>query len=135
MSQEQTLSIIKPDAVAKGVMGRILSRFEEAGLSIRHCQLLQLSQQQAERFYAEHQGKSFYPRLIDFMTSGPVLVSVLEGEQAIDRHRQILGATDPEQAAAGSIRSLFGSAMPANAAHGSDAPASAKREIAFFFDQ
>ncbi len=133
MTQERTLSIIKPDAVAKQAIGRILHRFEEAGLQIEQCKMLSLSHEQAQSFYAEHQGKSFYPRLIEFMASGPVLVSVLRGEQAIERHRQILGATDPQQAAAGTVRALFGSEMPANAVHGSDSPTSAEREISFFF--
>lgn len=133
MTLERTFSIIKPDAVRQNAIGRILSRFEEAGLRIVQTKMLQLSTQQAEAFYAEHEGKAFYQRLVDFMTSGPVLVTVLEGEQAVSAHRAILGATDPSEAAPGTLRALFGSTMPANAVHGSDSTDSAAREIAFFF--
>lgn len=133
MALERTLSIIKPDAVAKNLLGAIYNRFETAGLRIVAARMVQLSVEQAQGFYAEHEGKPFYDSLVEFMTSGPCMVSVLEGEAAIRRHREILGATDPRQALAGTLRADFAEATPANAVHGSDSPESASREIAFFF--
>lgn len=133
MAVEQTLSIIKPDAVAKNVIGEIYSRFERAGLQIVAAKMLQLSREQAEGFYAEHRERPFFAPLVAFMTSGPVLVQVLQGEEAVRRHREILGATNPAQAAAGTIRADYAQSVDANAAHGSDAVASAQREIAYFF--
>jgi nucleoside-diphosphate kinase len=133
MAVERTLSIIKPDAVAKNVIGQIYSRFEQAGLRIVAAKMLRLSRAQAEGFYAEHKGRPFFPALIDFMTSGPVTVQVLEGENAVARHRELMGATNPQNAAAGTIRADFADSIDANAVHGSDATASAAREIAYFF--
>jgi nucleoside-diphosphate kinase len=133
MAIEQTLSIIKPDAVAGHHVGQIYARFEQAGLSIVAAKLVQLSTQQVAAFYAEHLGRPFYHPLVTFMQSGPVMVSVLQGEDAIALHRSLLGATNPKDAVAGSIRADFGSGAPQNAAHGSDSAESAAREIAFFF--
>lgn len=133
MAVERTLSIIKPDAVAKNVIGQIYSRFEQAGLRIVAARMLRLSRSQAEGFYAEHKGRPFFPALIDFMTSGPVTVQVLEGENAVAAHRDLMGATNPQNAAPGTIRADFAESIDANAVHGSDAPASAAREIAYFF--
>jgi len=133
MALERTLSIIKPDAVAKNLIGTIYNRFETAGLKIVAAKMVHMNIEQAQGFYAEHEGKPFFDGLVEFMTSGPCLVSVLEGESAIRRHREILGATDPKQALAGTVRADFAKATPANAAHGSDSPESASREMAFFF--
>lgn len=133
MAVERTLSIIKPDAVAKNVIGEIYSRFEKAGLSIVAARMLRLSREQAEGFYAEHKGRPFFPALIDFMTSGPVTVQVLEGENAILKNRELMGATNPKNAEPGTIRADFADSIDANAVHGSDSPASATREIAYFF--
>lgn len=133
MSVERTLSIIKPDAVAKNVIGQILSRFEQAGLTIVAAKMLQLSRTQAEGFYAEHKERPFFKDLVDFMTSGPVVVQVLEGENAILKNRELMGATNPKEAAAGTIRADFASSIDANAVHGSDSAAAATREIAYFF--
>jgi len=133
MAVERTLSIIKPDAVAKNVIGQIYSRFEQAGLRIVAAKMLRLSREQAEGFYAEHKGRPFFPALIDFMTSGPVTVQVLEGENAVLKNRELMGATNPQNAEAGTIRADFADSIDANAVHGSDAPASAAREIAYFF--
>ena len=133
MATERTLSIIKPDAVAKNVVGQILSRFESAGLHIIACKMQQLSQEQAEGFYAEHSERPFFNDLVAFMTSGPVSVQVLEGENAIMTNRDLMGATNPEEAAAGTIRADFAESIDANAAHGSDSSDSAAREIAYFF--
>ena len=133
MSIERTLSIIKPDAVAKNAIGEILSRFERSGLRIVAAKMLRLSEAGAGGFYAEHKGRPFYPALIEFMTSGPVLVQVLEGENAVARNRELMGATNPKEAAPGTIRADFASSIDANAVHGSDSPASAAREIAYFF--
>lgn len=133
MALQRTFSILKPDAVAKNAIGAIYSRFEQAGLRIVAAKMVQLSREQAEGFYAEHQGKVFYEPLIAFMTSGPIMVQVLEGENAVSRHREVLGATNPAQAEAGTVRADFGSGMPPNAAHGSDSIESASREIAYFF--
>ena len=133
MSVEQTLSIIKPDAVAKNVTGQINSRFEAAGLQIVAQKMLRLSDELAGGFYAEHKERPFYPDLVAFMTSGPVIVQVLEGEGAILKNRELMGATNPAEAAAGTIRADFANSIDANAVHGSDSPASAAREIAYFF--
>lgn len=133
MGVERTLSIVKPDAVAKNVIGEICSRFEKAGLRIVAAKMLRLSREQAEGFYAEHKGRPFFPALVDFMTSGPVTVQVLEGEGAIAKNRELMGATNPKDAEPGTIRADFAESIDANAVHGSDSPASAEREIAFFF--
>ena len=133
MALQQTLSIIKPDAVAKNHIGEINARFEAAGLRIVAARMLRLSEALAGGFYAEHRERPFFPALIEVMTSGPVLVQVLEGEDAIARNRELMGATNPKEAAAGTIRADFASSIDANAVHGSDSPASAEREIAYFF--
>jgi nucleoside-diphosphate kinase len=133
MSVEQTLSIIKPDAVAKNVTGQINARFEAAGLQIVAQKMLRLSDDVAGGFYAEHKERPFYPDLVSFMTSGPVVVQVLEGEGAILKNRELMGATNPAEADAGTIRADFANSIDANAVHGSDSPASAAREIAYFF--
>ena len=133
MAVERTLSIIKPDAVAKNVIGQIYSRFESAGLRIVAAKMLTLSQAQAQGFYAEHSERSFFGHLVSFMTSGPVVVQVLEGEKAVAKNRDLMGATNPKEAAAGTIRADFADSIDANAVHGSDSQASAAREIAFFF--
>ncbi|MEX1033422.1 MAG: nucleoside-diphosphate kinase [Cellvibrionaceae bacterium] len=133
MANERTLSIIKPDAVAKNVIGKIYSRFEDAGLTIVAAKMLQLSREQAEGFYAEHRERPFFQDLVAFMTSGPVVVQVLEGDNAIAMNRDLMGATNPEEAAPGTIRADFASSIDANAVHGSDSGASAEREIAYFF--
>ena len=132
MSVEQTLSIIKPDAVAKNVTGQINLRFEAAGLQIVAQKMLRLSDELAGGFYAEHKERPFYPDLVAFMTSGPVVVQVLEGEGAILKNRELMGATNPAEADAGTIRADFAKSIDANAVHGSDSPASAAREIAYF---
>ena len=133
MSVEQTLSIIKPDAVAKNVTGQINARFEAAGLQIVAQKMLRLADELAGGFYAEHKERPFYPALVEFMTSGPVVVQVLEGEGAILKNRELMGATNPAEADAGTIRADFAKSIDANAVHGSDSPASAAREIAYFF--
>ena len=133
MSVEQTLSIIKPDAVARNVTGQINSRFEAAGLQIVAQKMLRLSDELAGGFYAEHKARPFYPDLVAFMISGPVVVQVLEGEGAIFKNRELMGATNPADADAGTIRADFAKSIDANAVHGSDSPASAVREIAYFF--
>ena len=133
MASERTLSIIKPDAVAKNVVGQILSRFEAAGLKVVALKMQQLSQEQAEGFYAEHSERPFFKDLVAFMTSGPVSVQVLEGENAIITNRDLMGATNPKEAAAGTIRADFAESIDANAAHGSDSAESAAREVAYFF--
>ena len=133
MTTERTLSIIKPDAVSKNVIGDIISRFEKGGLRIAAARLMQLSQKQAEQFYAIHKERPFFAALVSFMSSGPVLVQVLEGENAIAKNRQIMGATNPKDAAPGTIRADFADSIDHNAVHGSDAPETAKEEIAFFF--
>jgi len=130
---EQTLSIIKPDAVAKNVVGKILSRFEEAGLRIAATKKIQLSRADAEAFYAVHSERPFFGELVDFMVSGPVVVSVLEGENAVAKNRELMGATDPKEAAPGTIRADFAESIDANAVHGSDSLENAEIEIAFFF--
>ncbi len=134
MAVERTLSIIKPDAVAKNVIGEIISRFENGGLQVVAAKMLQLSNERAGGFYAEHEGKPFFEPLMEFMTSGPVVVQVLEGENAIARNRELMGATNPKEADAGTIRADFAESIDANAVHGSDSPASAEREIGYFFD-
>lgn len=133
MAVERTFSIVKPDAVAKNVVGEIYSRFEKNGLSIVASKMLRLSKAQAEGFYAEHNGRPFFPDLIEFMTSGPVTVQVLEGDNAILKNRELMGATNPKEADAGTIRADFAESIDANAVHGSDSPESAIREIAYFF--
>ncbi len=133
MGVERTLSIVKPDAVAKNVIGEIYSRFENAGLRIVGAKMLRLSREQAEGFYAEHKGRPFFPALVEFMTSGPVTVQVLEGEGAVSKNRELMGATNPKEAEAGTIRADFAESIDANAVHGSDSTESAAREIAFFF--
>ncbi len=133
MAVERTLSIIKPDAVGKDIIGKIYSRFETNGLRIVAAKMLRLSDTVAGGFYAEHAGRPFYPALIEFMTSGPVVVQVLEGENAIARNRELMGATNPQEADEGTIRADFATSIDANAVHGSDSPESAVREIAYFF--
>ena len=133
MAVERTLSIIKPDAVANNVIGRILTRFEAAGLKIVAARMLQLSRRDAEGFYAVHRERPFFKDLVDFMTSGPVMVQVLEGENAVQKNRDLMGATDPGKAAKGTIRADFAQSIDANAVHGSDGPDTAKVEIACFF--
>ncbi len=135
MAIERTLSIIKPDAVAKNVIGQIESRFENAGLKIVEMQLKQLSKEEAEGFYAEHKERPFFADLVSFMISGPVVVQALEGENAILANRDLMGATNPKEAAAGTIRADFAESIEANAVHGSDSAASAAREIAYFFSK
>jgi len=130
---ERTLSIIKPDAVAKNIVGQIYARFEGAGLSIVAARMMHLSKAQAEGFYAVHRERPFFRDLVKFMTSGPIMVQVLEGDGAIQRNRELMGATDPKQAAAGTIRADFADSIDANAVHGSDGPATAATEIAYFF--
>jgi nucleoside-diphosphate kinase len=133
MAKERTLSIIKPDAVKKGVTGQILAMLEHAGLRIVATRMMHLSETQARAFYAVHKERPFYPSLVEFMTSGPVVVSVLEGENAIAKNREVMGATNPANAAEGTIRKKFASNIEQNAVHGSDAPETAKVEVAFFF--
>lgn len=133
MTVERTLSIIKPDAVSKNVIGEIYSRFEKAGLQVVASRMMHLTEEQAGEFYAEHKERPFYGDLVSFMTSGPVQVQVLEGENGIAVHRDVMGATNPAEAAAGTIRADFASSIDENACHGSDATESAAREIEFFF--
>ena len=133
MNIERTLSIIKPDAVSKNVIGKILSRFEDNGLKIVAGKLVSLSEELASGFYAEHEGKTFFPALIEFMTSGPVFIQVLEGDNAIAKNRELMGNTNPEDAAPGTIRADFAISIDANAVHGSDSANSAEREINYFF--
>jgi len=134
MAVERTLSIVKPDAVAKGATGEILRRIQAAGLEIIALKMLRLTEPQARGFYAVHKARPFYADLVAFMTSGPVVVSVLEGENAIARYRELMGATNPEKAAEGTIRKAFASDIEKNAVHGSDAPETARVEIAYFFN-
>ncbi|MFN7752027.1 MAG: nucleoside-diphosphate kinase [Pseudomonadota bacterium] len=133
MAVERTLSIIKPDAVAKNVIGEIYSRFEKAGLRVVAARMTRLSTEQAARFYAVHMERPFFGDLVKFMTSGPVMIQVLEGEEAIARNRDLMGATDPKKAAPGTIRADFADSIDANAVHGSDGADTAANEIAFFF--
>jgi len=135
MAVEKTFSIIKPNAVAKNAIGDIVSRFEKAGLQVVASRMVHLSQKEAQGFYAEHEGKPFYNELVEFMTSGPVVVQVLKGENAILQNRELMGATNPAEAAAGTIRADFADSFTANAVHGSDAPDTAAREIAYFFTE
>jgi len=133
MAIEQTLSIIKPDAVSKNVIGKIYARFEDVGLKIVAAKMLHLSKSQAEAFYAVHKERPFFGELVDFMTTGPVMVQVLSGEDAVMKNREIMGATNPKEAAAGTIRADFADSIDANAVHGSDSLDNAKQEIEFFF--
>ena len=135
MAIERTLSIVKPDAMAKGVAGEILRRFEEAGLRIIAIKALRLTEEHARGFYAVHKNRPFYDDLVAFMTSGPIIVSVLEGEGAIARNRELMGPTNSKQAAKGTIRGDFGTDIEKNAVHGSDGPDTARREVAFFFSE
>ena len=133
MAVERTLSIIKPDAVKKNVIGKIIARFEAAGLRVVEARMMQLSRKEAEGFYAVHRERPFFKDLVDFMISGRVLVQVLEGENAIAKNRELMGATDPKKAAKGTIRADFADSIDANAVHGSDSPENAGKEIAYFF--
>ena len=133
MAVERTLSIVKPDAVSKNLIGEIYKRFEGAGLQIVAARMLHLTREQAEGFYAVHRERPFFNALVEFMTSGPVMVQVLEGENAIAKNREVMGATNPEEADPGTIRADFATTIDANAVHGSDAPETARTEIAFFF--
>jgi nucleoside-diphosphate kinase len=133
MAIERTFSIIKPDAVAKNVIGEIYSRFERAGLRIVAAKMVHMSKEQAEGFYAEHKERPFFGALVEFMTSGPVMVQVLEGEDAIRKNREIMGATNPKEALAGTIRADYAESIDENAVHGSDSRESAEREIRYFF--
>ena len=135
MAIERTLSIIKPDAVAKNVIGQIYSRFENAGLKIVASRMVQLSRADAEKFYAVHAERPFFTDLVEFMISGPVVIQALEGENAILKHRDLMGATDPKKAEKGTIRADFADSIDANAVHGSDAAETARVEIAFFFPE
>ena len=134
MSIEQTLSIIKPDAVGKNVIGKIMDRFESAGLKIVACRMMHLSREQAEAFYAVHKDRPFYGELVEYMISGAVIIQILEGEEAIQRNRDVMGATNPTEAAPGTIRADFADSVQANAVHGSDSPTTAQQEISYFFD-
>lgn len=133
MSVERTLSIIKPDAIKKNVIGKIIARFEQANLKVVAAKMVHLSVEKAQEFYAVHKERPFFNDLVNFMASGPVLVQVLEGENAITKNRDIMGATNPKEAAAGTIRADFANSIDENAVHGSDAPETAKEEISFFF--
>ena len=133
MAVERTLSIIKPDAVAKNVIGEILARFERAGLRVVAARMMHLSRAEAEGFYAVHRERPFFKDLVDFMVSGPVMVQVLEGPDAIAKNRDLMGATDPKKAAKGTIRAEYAESIDANAVHGSDGPETARTEIAYFF--
>ena len=133
MALERTLSIIKPDAVANNVIGEIYTRFERAGLKIVAAKMTWLARPDAEGFYAVHRGRPFFASLVEFMTSGPVMIQVLEGENAIAKNRDLMGATDPKKAAPGTIRADFAQSIDANAVHGSDGPETARTEIAYFF--
>jgi nucleoside-diphosphate kinase len=134
MATEQTLSIIKPDATKKNVIGQIYTRFEQAGLKIVAAKMMQLTRQQAEQFYAVHKERPFFNALVNFMITGPVMIQVLSGPNAILKNREIMGATDPKQAASGTIRADFADSIDANAVHGSDSPETAMQEIRFFFE-
>ena len=135
MAIERTFSIIKPDAVAKNIIGEIISRFEKNGLRVIAQKMLHLTREQAQAFYAVHRERPFYHDLVEFMTSGPVVVQVLEGENAVSRNRELMGATNPQEAAPGTIRADFATTVDENAVHGSDAPETAAEEIAFFFGE
>jgi nucleoside-diphosphate kinase len=134
MAVERTLSIVKPDGVARNLIGQCYTRFEGAGLRIVAARMLRLSREQAERFYAVHRERPFYEDLVRYMTSGPVMVQALEGENAIAKHRDVMGATDPKKAAPGTIRADLAESIERNVVHGSDGPDTARQEIAFFFD-
>jgi nucleoside-diphosphate kinase len=134
MVQQRTLSIIKPDAVSKNLVGKIYTRFEESGLKVVAAKMKQLTVADAEGFYAIHKERPFFRDLVTFMVSGPVMIQVLEGENAVDKHREIMGATDPKQAAPGTIRADFASSIDENAVHGSDSEANAQTEISYFFN-
>jgi nucleoside-diphosphate kinase len=133
MAIEHTLSLIKPDAVAKNVIGKIYSRFESSGLKIVAAKMLWLSEREAKEFYAVHRERPFFGELVEFISSGPIMAQVLEGEDAIARNRELMGATDPKKAAPGTLRADFAESIDANAVHGSDGPETARTEIAFFF--
>jgi len=133
MAAERTLSIVKPNAVAKNVIGKIYTRFEDAGLKIVAARMMHLSKKEAEEFYAVHKDRPFFNDLVSFMTSGPVMVQALEGADAVQKNRDLMGATNPDEAAPGTIRADFADSLEANAAHGSDAPETAAEEIKFFF--
>jgi nucleoside-diphosphate kinase len=133
MAIERTLSIIKPDAVAKNVIGKIYQRFEDAGLKVIAAKMVHLSAEEAGQFYAVHKARPFFKDLVEFMTSGPVMIQALEGENAIAKNRELMGATNPKEAAPGTIRADFAESIDANAVHGSDAPETAAVEVAFFF--
>ncbi|MDC9597142.1 nucleoside-diphosphate kinase [Xenorhabdus anantnagensis] len=133
MTIERTFSIIKPNAVKKDVIGSIYARFESAGFKIIAAKMLHLTREQAEGFYAEHKGRPFFDGLVEFMTSGPIMVQVLEGENAVQRHRDLMGATNPDNALAGTLRADYADSFTENAVHGSDSVESASREIAYFF--
>ena len=135
MAAERTLSIIKPDAVAKNVIGQVLAQFEKAGLKIVAAKMVHLSRNDAEGFYAVHKARPFFKDLVEFMISGPVMITVLQGEGAILKNRDLMGATDPKKAAPGTIRADFAQSIDANAVHGSDAPQTAQVEIAYFFPE
>lgn len=135
MAIERTFSIVKPNAVAKNCIGDIISKFEKKGLRVAGAKLIRLTREKAEGFYIEHKDRPFFSSLVQFMTSGPVLLMCLEGENAVDLNRQIMGATDPGKAAAGTIRKEFGDSIEANAVHGSDSQMSAEREISYFFEK
>lgn len=135
MAVQRTLSIIKPDAVAKNVVGEIYSRFEKAGLQIVAARMMHLDDEKAGGFYAEHKERPFFKDLVEFMTSGPIVVQVLEGEDAVAKNRELMGATNPQEAAAGTIRADFASTIDANAVHGSDSETSAAREVSYFFSE
>lgn len=135
MATEKTLSIIKPNAVLDNNIGNIIGHFEKQGLTIAAAKLTTLSQEKAEGFYIEHKERPFFGSLVNFMTSGPVVLMVLNGENAVEKNREIMGATNPEEAAEGTLRKLYASSIEANAVHGSDSPQSAEREIAYFFDK
>ena len=135
MAIERTFSIIKPNAVKKGKIGEIVAKFEQSGLKVAAAKLTLLSKDKCELFYAEHKERPFFGELVSFMTSGPVLLMCLQGENAILKNREIMGATDPKKATPGTIRALYGDSVGENAVHGSDSPASANRELAIFFDQ
>ncbi len=135
MAKERTLSIIKPNATADNNIGNIIARFEKEGLRIAACKMVRLSKEKAQGFYIEHKDRPFFNSLVSFMTSGIVMLMVLEGENAIERNRKIMGATNPHQAEDGTLRKLYAKSMEANAVHGSDSPASAEREVAYFFEK
>ena len=134
MNLERTLSIVKPDAVRNNVIGKILDRFETAGLKVIACKMLLLTRDQAEEFYVVHRERAFFQELVEYMISGPVVIQVLEGGEAIQRNRQVMGATNPQDADPGTIRADFAESVQANAVHGSDGPETARNEIAFFFN-